>query len=348
MRLCKILACGCVLSAVLVACTAPEPVAPEAATTIRISTIPMIQVDDVSTRALWPVNPEVENYIHSLAILVFDEELTHMIGDARFYRYLDYSNGTTAVILDRADLPERSPSYYYVIANLPEQTLLNSLRGIADNGNQISRSTFINNLIVDIPYIMKRDSVGLVSTTYMSGQHEGSLTSGTVNIEMGRIITRLNISLSISKGLEALGYGYAIRIVNSSRRAYVIPGNSSPVNDTEDDPYLYPVTLGTTPQTFYYYVGPRSADSPEEATGIEITYGKKGTDGTFDPSSPTNEKVTVPLCNTLDGTIPRAYWLNRNSIYSISILLKKKNEDTTRSAGLEGMTGEQQFVVEIG
>lgn len=311
----------------LMACDTHDPfIEKEEPTTIRISTTPMMQMNELSTRALFPVQPEVENYIHSLAILVFDEEFTHMIGDRRFYRYLTFTSGMTAVTLNRSDIPASTPSYYYLIANLPEEVLLDSLRSIADNGNQISRTTFIDNMKVEIPYIMKRDSVGLIDVTYMSGQYEGALTGETVDIMMGRIITRLNVSLSVDSGLESLGYGYAIRIVNSSRKAYVISGNNSPVNETEDDSYLYPVELGTTPLTFYYYVGPRSADSEEEATGIEITYGKKDNNGDFDASAMTNRKVIVPLCNTLDGTIPRAYWLNRNSIYNISILLKKESK----------------------
>lgn len=289
----------------------------------------MIQLEEVSSRASMPVQPEVENYIHSLAILVFDQELTHMIGDSRFYKYLNFPNGTTTIMMDRSEMPQRPASYYYLIANLPEETLLESIREIADNGNQISRNTFIRNMTVDIPYIPKRDSVGLISTTYMSGQYEGSLDEGTVDITMGRIITRLNVSLSLSASLEERDYGYAIRIVNVSRRAYVIPGESSPVDQEEDDTYLYPVELGTTPQTFYYYVGPHSADTPEEATGMEITYGKKSPDGTFDTASAENLKVVVPLCNTLDGSIPHAYWLNRNSSYSISILLKEKAYSTS-------------------
>ena len=320
--------CGCFLLIVLAGCTANDPLisSEKEATTIRISAAPMIEINELKTRALFPVKPEVENYIHSLAFLVFDEEFSHIIGDDRFYRYLTFENATTTVSLDQADILQRTASYYYVIANIPEKTLLSLLQNIADRGSMISQKTFIEKLKIDIPYIMKQDSVGLVNTTYMSGQHEGKLTESTVNITLGRIITRLNISLSISSGVESLDYGYAIRILNSSRTAYIIPGDSSPKEETVDDPYRYPVELTTTPQTFYYYVGPRSATNEEEATNIEITYGEKNDNGTFDPEATTNQTVNVPLCNTWDSSVPRAFWLNRNSIYNISILLKKREK----------------------
>lgn len=339
---------GCLLLTVLAACTADTPLTsadnPEEASTICISTAPMMTMGEWQTRALSPVDPSVENYIHSLAVLVFDQELTHAIRNSSYYKYFTFSNPGVTVTLDKTEMPARSSSYIYIIANLPEETLVSKLRNISGGGNQITRSAFLNNMVVEIPYIMKMDSVGLVSTTYMSGQYEGKLDEGTVNITMGRIITRLNVTLSLTEELEKLGYGYAIRLIRVRRTAYVIPGDSAPSDGTVDDNYLHPVDLSSTPMTFYYYVGPHSADSEGEATSIEITYGKKGNDGKFDANASGNKKVTVPLCNTLDGTIPRAYWLNRNSSYNISILLKTKESPNTRSST---STGEKEIIIEL-
>ena len=89
---------------------------------------------------------------------------------------------------------------------------------------------------------------------------------------------------------------------------------------------MAPVEPKQEPSRFYYYVGPHSANTDEEATYIEIEYcTKKKGDGTLDTDTPDNYKlVKIALGNDPPGTERRKLQLNRNSAYEISIRLVKK------------------------
>lgn len=329
----------------LASCTEEEATeSPRTGVSLSVSVAPMELKGEPQTRALFPLGPEDENMIKTLALLVFDQEGQHYIGNYDFYGFRSYTtadnpNGTlTAYEPQYSAGLERGT--ICAVANMPEEELLTALRNKASEGGGssiISLSQF-KELTVELPYIQKADSVGLVSNIYMFGYYEGDLrpyeASGNepnISISLGRIITRLDVSLSVNSTIDRQNFLFAMRLLQTSRKAYLFPGERSP-EETHDDDYFHPVQLSQNPYTLYYYVGPHSATGEDDATCVEIAYGKTANaNGTLDVNANPERRVRIALCNEPPGTVNRNYWLNRNSIYSLSIRLVRKGEETTRS-----------------
>lgn len=309
-----------------------EPMEQTREASVRVSVAPMQMNGELQTRAWFPLGAERENMIRTLALMVFDSEGQHIIGDSDYYRFIQVAgesapDGTLTV--NGITYPGTVQSgTLCAIGNMTQDSLLTALRRKVEEGggrNVISLAQF-KELTVNLPYITtSRDSVGLMSNIYMFGYYEGELLPQTkekpIEISMGRIVTRLDVSLSTN--IRNDNRLYAIRLRNTSRKAYIFPGERSP-EETHTDDYFFPIDLpyNAAAKTLYYYVGPHSAEQEGEATCIDIAYGQvTNDDGTLDLTSKWTDTVSVALCNEPPGTENRNYWLNRNSIYNISIRL---------------------------
>lgn len=346
----------------LVSCTqADDPLDIESQTTaVRVSVSPMTMTGELQTRATFPLSPERENMIRTLALLVFDQEGQHVIGNSTYYEFMqvagaDAPDGKLTVEKEHYS-GSVSRGTLCAIGNMPEEALLAALREKAaeSEGSAVISLAQFKELTIDLPYIEKADSVGLVSNVYMFGYYEGDLKptgnvkSEHVEITMGRIVTRLDVSLSTVYPNNK----YAIRLRNTSRKAYIFPGERSPEEPPQTDNYFYPIALTATPQTLYYYVGPHSAESEDKATCIDIAYGGAHlTDADFQvsPNDPSKKYmlVSVALCNEPPGTENRNFWLNRNSVYNISInLVRKKSLTENTSTRTPSTPGVYEVVLE--
>lgn len=322
---------------------------------VTISVAPMELQGTLQSRAAFPLPPERENLIKTLALLAFDQEGLHYIGGYDYYAFRPIADAEAPygklTVLENGyagGLPQGTTGTLCAIANMSEEKLLTLLRkqGTSAGRQVIDLATF-KQLVVDLPYIHKADSVGLVSDVYMFGYYEGVLNpypnekERKINITLGRILTRLDVSLST----EVEGLHYRINLRNTSRKAYIFPGERSP-EGTTDDPSFFPVTLSKERVSYYYYVGPHSAANAMEATCLDIFYGTETTsDGTLNWEHESTKHVTVPLCNTPPGAAIPNYDLDRNSIYNISINLVRKQQEQpagngiTRGNGYEMLPG---------
>lgn len=299
-----------------------------------------------SSRALFPLGPEIENSIKTLSLLVFDSEQLHAIEHSDYYRFFQIADADTPdgkltfEFEYRGELNPESDVTLCAVANMDRATLLENMRRKAGGGNSIGFNQF-KELIVDLPYSNHPDSLGLIRNMYMSGYYIGKLKpqgKEQVKISLGRITTRLNLSLSLSPELaKESDMKYAVRMKNLSQKAYIFPGDWSPEETTDAYPTYYGVDLSEQPTTFYYYAGPHAAKSAEDATQIEIAYARnKVIDDKGNLLSDVKEPVCVPICNEPPEMGPnRNFWLNRNSIYTIHIHLKKEGEKSSITRNVE-------------
>lgn len=297
-----------------------------------------------STRALSPLGPEIENPIKTLSLLVFDSEQLHSIEHSDYYHFYqiadaDAPDGRLTFETEYVSkLDPESDVTLCAVANMDRATLLEIMRQKVGGGGSIGFDQF-KELIVDLPYSHHPDSLGLVRNVYMSGYYVGKLRpqgKEQVKISLGRIITRLNLSLSLSPELaEESDMKYAVRMKNLSQKAYIFPGDWSP-EKTYTYPTYYSVDLSEQPTTFYYYAGPHAAKSTEDATQIEIAYARNKVIDDKGNLLSDVKPVCVPICNEPPEMGPnRDFWLNRNSIYTIHIHLKKKGEKSSITRNVE-------------
>lgn len=334
---------ACMLALFLAACTQDDALPPQTQSGISL-TFNVIEMkgETMQTRALFPLKPETENMIRTLSLLVFDEEEQHYIGHTDYYRYLEVADTDAP----NGQLTVYEPQYggnlgkgmLCAVANMNEKDLLDALRKKAaeGGGRDVINLNAFKELTVDLPYYNHADSVGLVKDIYMFGYYEGDLkpyesANRNITISLGRIISRLNLELSVDEDVAASGLQFAIRLGNTNRKAYIFPGNH-PVELVETDPYFAPVELKPEPRQFYYYVGPHSFNTQNEATYVEIAYGKSlvyKADGTLDTNQ--SKTVKIEICNDPPGTENRNYQLNRNSTYQIAVKLVKKGGSSSKN-----------------
>lgn len=296
------------------------------------------------TRALSPLGPEMENPIKTLSLLVFDNEQLHAIEHSDYYRFFqvadaDAPDGQLTFEAEYAGkLDPESDVTLCAVANMDRATLLEAMRQKVNGGSSIDFNQF-KELIVDLPYSNHPDSLGLIRSVYMSGYYAGKLKptgNEQVKISLGRIVSRLNLSLSLSPELaQGPDVKYALRLKQLSQRAYLFPGDWSP-EGTYTYPTYYDVSLGERPSTFYYYAGPHAAENEAEATQIEIAYAQSEVINSEGALLPDAKVVSVAICNDPpEMGLHRDFWLNRNSIYTIHIHLKKKGEKSSITRNVE-------------
>lgn len=347
-------------SFLFVSCTQVEVPSQQTSPGIIVSVSAMEQIgDDLQSRASASLSPEKENMIRTLSLLVFDDEEQHYIEHIDYYRYYvvaskENPEGKLTVFEPGYSGNLSGKGVICAVANISSDDLLDAMRRKAAEGggsNVISLEDF-KELSVDLPYIEHRDSVGLMDEIYMFGYYTGELNPYSdknryINISLGRIVSRMDIALSVDEEVDKAAFSYAIRLGNVYRKAFIFPGGNSPKEATLLWDFSS-VKLTSNQSHFYYYVGPHTATKEEDATYIEIAFGKKlKEDGSLDIENKENKTVKVALCNDPPGIENRNYQLNRNSAYQISIrLVKKKNKDM-ETANSRGIIGSGIYQVEL-
>lgn len=351
----------CSLLPLLFSCAEEESAEVNREAKVFVSVAPMElkgELEGVQTRAFFPLRSEKENLVKTLSLVAFDEEGLHYIENENYYEFLqffdaDNPDGKQTLLIPAYTDKLQNEGTLCAIANMSRYDLIKALRDKATEagGKDVITLNQFKDIKVALPYIEKRDSVGLVRDIYMFGDYKGILNpypgkEHYMKILLGRIISRLSLSLSVDPEVEAAGLKYFINLKKTSREAYIFPGDHSP-DIQHDDPHFFPVSLSQEPLPFFYYLGPHSANNESEATTLEIAYGKDvyiDSDGNISK----NAKIaSVALCNDPPGTENRHYWLNRNSAYYISIRLVKKNASAAEDVSTYGTAPLEAYQVEI-
>ena len=315
-------------------------------TTLRVTIVPMTIVGEqvpYDTRASKPLNPEDENVIYSLAVLVFDESegvLHKFDKSGKYYKYIalkdENGNGLLSTKLPIEDFPVQPDETYTIclVANLSEEQVEKIINDMMADGTAFIHE--FEEVSVMIPYVTPDKADGQLETghvreIYMFGYYEGVLpgTESGLSIYLGRIIARIEVNFTIDDP-EDLKKKFYIGLANMETKAYVFPGAQSP--NAEDawldmKPTERSEEIRTGACQFYFYAAPHSTDVSDKATRLQIWYVDEGTVPSDD-----NVSATVLLCNNPDTKPEDAmegdYYLNRNSIYHVNIHLSEKRDGT--------------------
>lgn len=307
-------------------------------TTLRVTTVPMTIVGEqvpYDTRASKPLNPEDENVIYSLAVLVFDESegvLHKFDKSGKYYKYIDLKdengNGLLSTKLPIEDFPVQPDETYTIclVANLSEEQVEKIINDMMADGTAFIHE--FEEVSVMIPYVAPDKADGQLETghvreIYMFGYYRGEVSAhGEISISLGRIISRLEIAFTIDKELDPKNTFY-MRMNNLESHAHLFP--------IEKSPGKYALTgisrvsnLDNKRYTLYFYAAPNSALDTTRALNLEVWYGPKDL---VDLNSITTRHMgytTIYLCNDQPGVENRNYQLNRNSVYRFNIKLTDK------------------------
>lgn len=292
------------------------------------------------SRASDPMIPEMENSLKTLAILQFDSEgnLRRELGTAdKPFKYINLVNETTPNGVLTYDITLASNEFYHgvncaicIMANVPEEEVMKVV--FTDQVNKVNTNlkTFRTEKIT-IPYVTDPsadDSYGLqighVKRIYMFGEYTGDVTSETqqLNIGLGRMISRLEFEIKSDMNVNE-GYGLYLGIKNLEKEVYFYHGETSPNNlFTEATPFNI-LAKGVSGETvdlskgvkIFFYVAPRIANNPEDATSLNFWYTNTEPDSTNTPD------YTLPLGNNMPGSEVGDYSLNRNTYYKFYVRL---------------------------
>ncbi len=312
-----------------------------------------------STRALQPMTPEQENMIRTIAVLQFDAEDNLVSLDSEnaevFYYFKDLRteespNGTLTPQLDGISLLSGQRTTVCLVANMTEEQV--AALTLNDNGSRVQLPDF-RDKTVNIGNILSGENVGEnsmnighVEQIYMFGYYEGELPgleeNKTLSIDLGRIITRIEINFTID-GKEKLEKKFYIGLSNMEQEAYIFPGTSSPKDVWLDmPPTERSGEINSSVYQFYFYAAPHSATTREEATKLRIWYTDQ--EPSEDGSLPDTDCYEILLCNNPDvpdtESIEGDYYLNRNSIYHVNIRLTQKQENISVPRSLSVAPGE--------
>lgn len=184
-------------------------------TTLRVTTVPMTIVGEqvpYDTRASKPLNPEDENVIYSLAVLVFDESegvLHKFDKSGKYYKYIDLKdengNGLLSTKLPIEDFPVQPDETYTIclVANLSEEQVEKIINDMMADGTAFIHE--FQEVSVMIPYVAPDKADGQLETghvreIYMFGYYRGEVSAhGEISISLGRIISRLEIAFTYAK-----------------------------------------------------------------------------------------------------------------------------------------------------
>ena len=337
-----------------------EPVRREVCVTA--SAAAMTWAEAPVSRSLEPMGPEMENPIKQLAVVQFDEEgnlLRLKQDEADTYPYFywrDFTNGgenpgELAITEEdgfKVPLFAGRQTRVCLIGNLSEEGV-DSLVTRAD-GMPVRWADFLEKT-VRIPYVLEAGTsgeVGHVREIYLFGYYEGELADGEelgnedeftrMDFTLARLIARLELSISLGEGVSLPdGYNVFFGLDGVEEDVYLFPNVNrtsyvhdhveiTPINRTEE------IKTGTN-NTFYFYVAPHLVRDMANATYLRIWCIKETNPG----SVAKEEGYKVLICNdplqetpTADGSL----WINRNSIYHMSLTLTYVDSETGRSRGV--------------
>ena len=306
---------------------------------LTISVTPMVQMsevpwDDDATRSLSPLDPKIENTIKSVAIFQFDSEgnLQEVPGTGEYFRYYTLTSTTNPDGVLSLTMPvtnfydqDRGNSVVCVLANVPESVVRSKLypRGSTD---PIDYREF-QNVTLTLPYATDTQDggeVGLVESMYMFGYYEGRVTQADqkINIALGRLISRLNITFKIGEGatFDPAKKLY-LALMNVSTEAQVV-FTSNPMSTgkwQETKAYAVPTDFSTgTDFNCFFYVAPVMKNDISEAVRMKMWY----TDTRPDVNSTADYEEY--LCTEPPSSSLRDFKLNRNCVYDFIFTLTNK------------------------
>lgn len=148
---------------------------------------------------------------------------------------------------------------------------------------------------------------------YMFGCYHGDIsgsaeTPTVINIALGRMLSRLNLTVTNETGVNLSNF--KVTIENVVTKAYFYPRTENPIFST-GDLTSFTSSLSSmdskTSKTLYYYVAPNIDPASDEETRIKVESQKNGA----------QVSATVSLGGSLGNTT-----INRNNNYTISLRLK--------------------------
>ncbi len=195
---------------------------------------------DAETRAQMPMSPDVEKYVHTLALFQFDSEGMHIRGDNTFH-FIDFRTGildddkiwepnelgVVEISLDSLNTKhglsfERREGTIYAIANLEREVIDDFYKTHHEEGQSEGRMMIDRFQDWELPIGYKEEPAGTyderlsghVDTMYMFGFYKGKIdtdiTKG-MRIDLGRLVSRLDITIVNETGSDIkkrLGYHF--------------------------------------------------------------------------------------------------------------------------------------------
>lgn len=345
----------------LAACTDTELPAttPVLSPTLKVSVEPIrIYGEQVpyDTRATVSLPTEKENSMFSLAVLVFDvkEGVLQRFSRAtatttdKYYKFINltdtYGNGLLNVDLNTQDFPVETDEEYTVclVANLPEDSVVNIVNDLMIKGDGMAHLRDFKEVTVPIHYISKEEAAtgtleeGHVSDLYMFGYYQGVVrkSDGTItnelNISLGRIISRLELAFTVDRSLLKPGYSFFGRMENVETTARLFPTGISPGIHYPDAsiPLTRYSSIESGRTVIYFYVGPNSAQSLDQALRFRLWYLPADTPQSelndLGRNRPETANAVIHLCNDSPGDAMSSFNLQRNSAYRFNLNLVNK------------------------
>lgn len=321
----------------------PTPTPDKASPTfIHVATKPMRivgeQVPFAHTRADQPLPPEYENSIYTLTTLVFDAQegvLRHFNlpdNQRKLYKFTNLQdangNGLLTTTLSTEGFPVSEGNQYIVclIANLSEKEVEEMIQSMMDDGTVFFDE--FKNYEIPIPYVKTPGEgeeaeleAGHVRKIYMFGYYQGYVKEHTdIDISLGRIIARVEITFSFDANKPTPGKSLFIRLRNLEQTAHLFPTGKSPKKLQTISTYKVPLLGDLNNNTIFLYAAPSSASNEDESLCLDMWY----EDDNLNPTEVDKKKTTasVCLCNDQPGVDNRNFQLNRNSTYRFNLNLK--------------------------
>lgn len=246
--------------------------------TINLSTA------DAASKANAPLIPDIENLIYDVWVIQYSERGVLYTDIDRFYR-TNGEDGARFVTLEAQVLSGKST--ICLLANLrkvntPTKTYIDAdalQAGLPDNLPQF-KSTLLD-LTELLHYINTNTKPAAIP---MFGYWEGTIGSGTptvgsenLNVTMGRMVCRMNLTLKNNSGKKLTG----LKFSNAASKTYYFPQMSSEA--LPDHAYCskaaaleYTLNLENTHDaTIYFYWSPNICYGPEKATEITLLSGSE-------------------------------------------------------------------------
>lgn len=191
-----------------------------------------------NSRSAYPMSPEQENPMKSLAVIQFDSEgnmlrINKENQSHQHFHYIDLTSennpaGQITANIDVKLIAARN-TRVCLVANMTEDAIM-KLTWNAEQ-NRTNLWTEFRLKTVDIPYILNGEKVGHVEQVYMYGAFEGDLNTNTegkpvnLSISMARLISRLEMNIKKEKGMVIPSqYRFFLGFTCVEDEAYLVPG----------------------------------------------------------------------------------------------------------------------------
>lgn len=269
--------------------------------------VSIVESQDIGQlRSSFPLPPEKENLIHDIWIFQYDAQ--GILRERFTQRFREKDSGILKLNSFSARLAPLKNCTVCMVANLnPGEE--NPPAHWPDTWSQFLEE------YTTIAYSSTPDESGLptIEGLYMFGCYHGDIsgsaeTPTVINIALGRMLSRLNLTVTNETGVNLSDF--KITIENVVTKAYFYPRTENPVFATED---LTSFTSSLSSMasnastTLYYYVAPNMNPAPGKETRIKVDAKKNGV----------SVSATVNMGGSLQNTT-----INRNNNYTISLTLK--------------------------